>query len=544
MTESRFASIVLDANVTIQRRDGALLMADIYRAPRLGQVPALLLRLPYNKSRAQSYWYAAPAWYAERGYAVVVEDVRGRFCSPGNFRPFEHEANDGADLIRWVADQPWCDGNVGMYGYSYSGLAQMLTAGSHEDIPLRAIAPAMSPPALGEGCLYQAGVPAAAFLLSWATELGALDLDISDRSTLRQLVQRPLSDYQSAVCHVNRDWVARWLALDPNDAYWHEGFDHPAYDQIRALTLHIGGWYDTFRIGAIDHFQKSRRKKEGSSSTDSLVVGPWTHHPVLAASTRPILPPDPLSWNIDNLQLQFFDAALRGEGDFLAQDSVRVAILNSADTWTGDQWPPASTSLVCWYLGSDGRANGLAGDGRLSLDGPLRSPPDYLIYDHSNPVPSLGGDDCGDPDIVGMGPMDQEAVERRGDVLVYTSPALAKETVIMGETEVVLYVDSVDPESQWLSRLCLVTAGGLSINIAETVVRCFASENYPTRVVLTVGDVAFRIGKGERLRLHITHGSSPRWGGLRDENGQLRVSRSVVLHDPDYPSSLHVRELS
>jgi hypothetical protein len=552
MTDRALGSVVLDAEVAVPRRDGLDLRADVYRPRGQGRVPALVMRLPYDKRRAQGYWYAAPSWYAERGYAVVVEDVRGQHRSPGAFLPLEHEAADGADLIRWVAEQPWCDGRVGSYGYSYAGLVQLLAAGSADDVPLRAIAPALSPPGLGEGCLLQGGVPAAAFLLTWAAELGALRLDRATdgrrpftltRDVLRQLTLWPLADFAPGASSEARGWLGHWLAADPDDAYWQTGSHHPAYQRIGARSLHLGGWYDTFRTGAIGHHQRLQGVPGRAPGTDRLVVGPWTHQPVTAARTLPLAGPDPRDWQVDDLQLRFFDAALR-DADMPPEPAVRVAVLNSADAWTGDEWPPPGAVPAVWWLGSDGRANGRDGDGTLSREGARTSPPDHLVYNHADPVPAAGGDDCGDPQLVGMGPADQEPVERRRDVLVYTSPALDSAVVVAGDAEVVLHVETVDRVSQWLARLCLVTSDGLSVNIAESVVRCAGSDGEPTRVTLPIGAVAFRLGRGDRLRLHVTQGSSPRWGGLRDEDGSLAVTRSVVLHDPAHPSALYLAEIA
>jgi putative CocE/NonD family hydrolase len=478
----------------------------------------------------------------------VVEDVRGQHHSPGDFRPLEHEAADGADLIRWVAEQQWCDGQVATFGYSYCGLVQMLAAGSADDLPLRAIAPALSPPGLGEGCLFQGGVPAAAFLLTWAAELGALRLDHAgdgtlSREALRQLVQRPLAEFAPGVSDQARPWLGHWLACDPTDAYWQTRSHRPAYERIEAESLHLGGWYDTFRAGAVGHYQQLQGVPGRAPGTDRLVVGPWTHQPVIAGHTLPLAGPEPRDWQVDDIQLRFFDAVLRG-ADRPSGPSVRVAVLNSSDTWTGDEWPPPEAVPAVWWLGSDGRANGRDGDGTLTREGPQPSRPDHLVYDHADPVPAAGGDDCGDPQLVGMGPADQEAVERRRDVLVYTSPPMESGVVVAGDAAVVLHVETVDPVGQWLARLCLVTPEGLSVNIAESVVRCATHPGEPTRVALAIGPVAFRLGRGERLRLHVTQGSSPRWGGLRDATGAPAVSRSVVLHDPAHPSSLHLAEIA
>ena len=152
-------------------RDGTALAADVYRPQGGGRWPVLLLRLPYNRRLAQTILYAHPSWYAAHGYAMVVQDVRGRWASAGTFDPIAAEAADGADTIAWAASQPWSNGRVGMYGFSYPGMLQLL-AGAERPPGLQAIVPALAPSQMREGWLYNGGAFALALALGWTLELG------------------------------------------------------------------------------------------------------------------------------------------------------------------------------------------------------------------------------------------------------------------------------------------------------------------------------------------------------------------------------------
>ena len=537
MGESRLASVTVTSDVAVLRRDGVTLRADVYRPAGGAGLPTLVMRLPYGKSRAQSYWYQPPSWYAERGFAVVVEDVRGRYASEGEFTPLATEVTDGADLVRWVADQPWSNGRIGSYGYSYCGLIQLLLAGSAEDVPLQAIAPAMAIPRLGEGGTSQSGVPAWGFVLGWAAELGGLDLSRQELRELRDVVQRPVAQLRAAVVPGREGWVGPWLEQDPADPYWTAGLDTVAYEGLSAAVLHIGGWFDVFRRATVDHFAATVRA--GTARSSQLVFGPWSHQPNLAAAVRPALAPDPQTWSVDDVQLRFFRRELMD--DDLADPPVAVAVLNSRESWTGHSWPPPDAETVPFWLSSGGRANGREGDGELHPRPPASSPPDHLVYDHRAPVPAVGGDDCGDPAVVGMGPADQEQVERRRDVLVYTSAPVDGEELYLGSAAVELFVQTAAEHSQWLARLCLVTADGTSTNVAEAVSRLRAAPGDVSTVRLDLGDVAVRVGPGDRVRLHVTNGSSPRWAGLLDDASA--VCRSVVLHEPAGASFLTLTRL-
>ncbi|WP_341720645.1 CocE/NonD family hydrolase [Micromonospora sp. FIMYZ51] len=543
---ARDNSITLDADVRVHRRDGTALSADVYRPSGPGRHPVLVMRTPYDKRVAQSYWYAPPTWYAAQGFAVVVEDVRGRHRSDGEFVPLDNERDDGVDLVRWVVDQPWSDGWVGMYGYSYGGLLQLLTAGADGEVPIAAVVPALAPPGLGEGCLRTGGVAAASFTTTWAVQLDALRISralrepSADRLTaqsLRWLVQNVPLDrlLDGATSASAAGWLREWLTVGSDSEYWRRPSHRVAYGNIKAPVLHVGGLYDTFRTGTFGHYT-SLAEARPDHSANRLFVGPWTHHPLrasapgLSAGTPP---------SIDDVQLEFFRTVR--EGGVPARPAVSVTILNSGDTWTAQSWPPADGVRHRWHLSSGGRANTATGDGILTEDPPPPAPPDHLVYDHGDPVPAAGGDDCGDPLLAGMGAADQCAPERRNDVLVYTSRPAAAERTFVGEANVEFFAVTDTRHSQWLVRLCLVNQAGRSVNLVEQVTRHRGERpGEPTRVAIALGPAGFRIHPGERLRLHVTQGASPRWSPLRDRDGRPAVTRSLVLHDPDHPSALEL----
>lgn len=548
MSERRLAGVALDQDVAIPRRDGTHLRADVYRPAGPAPRPVLLLRNAYDKRRAQSYWYAPPSWYAEQGYAVVVEDVRGRHRSEGRFVPLEHEADDGADLATWAVEQPWSNGRVGSYGYSYCGLNQLLTAGA--GAPLGALAPALAPAGLGEGCLLQGGVQALAFAVTWAVELGVLaigegvgghELTALTPDALRQVLQvrPPLRLLEGARSPAEAGWLRSWLAGDPEDPYWQRPEHRPDYERIAAPALHLAGAYDTFRAATVGHYDALRGARDGDPRV-LLRLGPWTHQPARPSSPAWPLPGlGPADSDVDDLQLGFFDATLRDAP--WDEPPVLATVLNSAHVWTGSTWPPKEAGPQRWHLSSTGRAASTGG--ALVREPPGATPPDHLVYDHGDPVPARGGDDCCDPSLLGMGPADQRVIEGRRDVLVYTSAPLDRELLVLGETTVTLHIETVEARSQWLARLCLVTVTGASVNLCEGVRRIATSEGSAI-VTLDLGPLAARVAPGERLRLHVTCGSEPRWLDLVDPvSREPVVTRAVVRHDDAHPSTLVVSAL-
>jgi len=501
--------------VRVPRRDGVALAADVHLPASGGPFPVLVMRLPYDRAVAQSYWYAPPQWYAQRGYAVVVEDMRGRCGSGGVFAPLVHEAADGEDLVSWVLDQPWCDGAIGMYGYSYAAYAQLLAATSDVADRIGAVAPALAFTSLGEGCLRSAGATAAGFLLTWAEQLGGLRLP---DASLPDLVARPLASFAPGIVDEHRDWVSAWLREDAADPYW-DGLPRPDYGRLRAKTLFFGGWYDTFRRDAFAH--RAAAVRAGASA--GLVVGPWSHTPYESAMLGEPIRPSARSWNVDLAQLRLFDAALRGEGE--APTGVRLAIMNSDSAWEADQWPPAHRVQRVRWLSATGD------DLVLADEPPTRIDADMLRADPARQVIASGGDDCGDPTRQGMGAALQGAVEAHPDVLVYTGRPVARETTLVGEAAVELHVECEGPAQLWIARLALVLDDERSVNLVEGVLRTGLDAGVH-RVRVELGELAVRLQPGQRLRLHLAGTCAPRWAPVP------RPTVARVLRGPETPSRL------
>ena len=324
--EAAVAGSVVERDMAAEMRDGTVLYADVYR-PSAGEGPwpVILMRQPYNKARAQAIAYAHPSWYASRGYLVVSQDVRGRWASGGEFSPFRHEMEDGYDTVEWAAGLPGSSGKVGMYGFSYGGITQLLAAAAGPP-HLACMCPAFCSPTLYEGWAYNGGAFALAFNLSWALYLAT--------DTARR---RSLSAYEATLWKTLpslHDWWT-WLPLDTfpllraHDLapYFFEWLDHPMYDAywkrwsverfytgITVPALHIGGWYDSFRDGTL-RLYTGLREHAGSPlarENQKLVMGPWWHTPWSRVTGPCDLGPEAAS-RVDALQMRWFDHWLKGE---------------------------------------------------------------------------------------------------------------------------------------------------------------------------------------------------------------------------------------
>jgi putative CocE/NonD family hydrolase len=560
-----FPGVVVERNVPCTMRDGVVLMADVYRPAEGGPYPVILIRIPYDKTQAENVAYTHPAWYAGKGYIVVSQDTRGRYASEGQWYPFKYETEDGYDSIEWAARLPNSTGKVGMYGFSYGGVTQLLPA-RLQPPSLAAICPAMTAAQYYEGWTFNQGAFALAFAASWALSLGINNArrkhDAAMMATyttaftdsLKWDWYTPLNEH-SPLKSGETDYFFDWLAHPTYDDYWRQWSIDESYDQIDVPALHIAGWYDVFLSGTIKNFVELRRRARSDQEreTQRLVVGPWFHIPwkplIREAGDRA----SPLM--VDDWQLAWFDQHLKS-GAAALDAPVTVYILGDNEWRTFDTWPPAASTPTPWYLQSGGRANSKFGDGVLTAHLPEAAAADIFTYDPNIPNLSAGGHSCCFDFVAPMGPADQHISEESNGVLIYTSAPLERDLLLVGEVTLTLFAATSAVDTDWAARFCQVDPSGLSTNIQEGIVRARFRDSLsnPTLLVpdniyqyeITLGPVGIRIPAGNRLRLHVSSSDFPQWdrnmntGGVlgAEEMVEANVATQVVLHDAEYPSCL------
>lgn len=553
-----FGDVTVERDVECRLPDGIVLRADVYRPATETSVPVLLMRLPYGKTSGGANWgYAHPAWYAQRGYVVAVQDVRGRYASDGVFTPFVDESADGFESVAWAAELAGSNGKVGMYGFSYPGATQLLAAAARPP-NLAAIAPGFTSPRFHDGWAYSGGAFSIASMTGWATFL-AVDAarragdDEAHAALLGALGALPALYWKLPI----RDYLP---LLDSYAPYFRDWLDHPAYDEYWRATaidedfsrievpgLHTGGWYDIFHAGVVATFRGIR------GAPQKLLLGPWQHSPwraIGAPGQR-----DAGANEIDEWHLRFFDEVLKNEPQGVFAHRCRVFVLGEG--WRDlDDWPPSTSVETAWYLHSQGRANSLYGDGTLTPEPPADEQPDVYLYDPLMPAPSLGGHSCCTETVAPMGPADQEPYEASKTVLVYTSEPLARELVLLGDATVELFASSTAFDTDFTARLCVVDREGVSTNLKEGILRArfrdSPAEPAPLvpgevyRLRISFGPVGVRLEPGTRIRLDVSSSDFPQWdrnlntgGPLYSEPGTAAVvATQAVFHDSTHPSRL------
>ena len=565
-----------ELNVPVAMRDGITLYADIYRPDTDEPAPVLLQRTPYNKALGASRVGTLDATRAaSHGYAVVVQDTRGRYTSEGDFYPFLNEIEDGYDTVEWCGAQPWGTGKVGMYGRSYVGATQWLAAASQPP-SLAAIVPGITSSDYYEGWTYQGGALAWGFILSWTAarlalaNLGAISREHpvppETRGSLVRSVDNmsetfrwlPLRDYpelKGALAPYFYDWMAH----PTSDAYWKRWRIEDHWPKINVPALNMGGWHDIFLKGTCRNFMgmSSQGGSESARTGQRLLVGPWHHGPFAESSGEFYfgLAAADGAVDTDGLHLRWFDHWLKGESNGVEQDPpVRIFVMG-ANHWRDErEWPLARTEYRDFYLHSRGRANTSNGDGCLSPDSPGDEPADVFLYDPRDPVPTKGGGLCCNQSFVPGGAFDQQEVEARPDVLVYSTPPLDADLEVTGPVSLSLYASTTGRDTDFTAKLVDVAPCGCARNLTDSIVRARyrLTTDSPTPTEpgtvyeYTIDMVATSnvFLKGHQVRLEVSSSNFPRFdrnpntGQEPSEDSEPVAALQTIHHDAQHPSRL------
>lgn len=563
--------IRMSRNVPATMRDGTVLRADVYRPAEPGIYPTILMRVPYNKSIAQSPVYQHPSWYARHGYIVAIQDCRGRFASDGEFDPLRTEAADGFDSIQWAAELPESNGRVGTYGFSYAGATQLLAA-TQRPPALKCCIPAFTASDYYDGWMYDNGSLNLAFVLTWTVQMLATNDAVRRHGpeTARRVLsrvndfpalfrERPLSQLSLLQDEGVAPYFFDWLEHDTRDEYWQQISLKDRYDDIAVPCLHIGGWYDVFGRGTIENFTELERRAAGDRSREQrLIMGPWIHVPWTPEAAGFGLG-ESFANRIDEAQLQWFDRWLK-DVDAPEEPVVSHFVMGSNEWRETTAWPPPGVRTVDLFLDSSGRANSRTGDGRL-LDRPTHRTehaPDVFVYDPANPVVSAGGSSCCNSDASPMGQACQAGVESRNEVLLYTTDPLQDDLDVQGTPRVHLFAATTAVDTDWVVRLTEVDATGRSVNITQGIVRArfrdslehpsFLERNAVVEYCIDMNPTSWRFSRGSRLRLHVTSSDFPAHDANQniaavstrtpDLEGQIAIQS--IFHDDDRPSRLEL----
>ena len=596
--------------------NGVQLATEVYLpANNTGRLPVILQRTPYNRfPPGPGSNCASPdfIYLAEHGYAALSQDVRGRYRSGGVMDAMQQEAADGYAAVEWAAAQPWSTGKVGLFGGSYVGLTQWQPA-IHTPPHLAAMAPMITASDYHDHWTYVNGAFDLWFAQSWML------LTFAGEQYMRNLEAQgyppPVVTAMTAEwiakgrSEILTDWVWKlplssfdefrkgnpplapyyydWIAHPNYDAFWAKMDVEPRYQDVKVPTLNIGWWYDIFQIGTVRNFQYMQTDGGTSAARKGTQLLMWAQchacPPGTKAGEIDFGPQN--TYDLNALYVRFFDRWLKGIDNGVDKEpAAKLFVMLPPDAGTqgsgfwinSETFPLKGTRTETLLLQSGGRANGSAGDGVLVQSGGGRGgdddgdgdgdgdgdhggggSADRFVYDPSNPVPTKGGDMCCINDLLPSGAFNQAEIERRGDVLVYTTAPLTKNLPVIGQVNVKLWAVSSAPDTDFTAKLVDVHPDGYAQNILDRLVRAryrhgsklppsFIQPGKAYEYTIELGNTSTVFKPGHRIRLEISSSNFPHY--VRNQNTtadvgsnrELRTAHQTILHDGEHRSRLEL----
>jgi putative CocE/NonD family hydrolase len=557
--------LIVERNVVMKTRDGVALKADIYRPAGEGTYPVLLQRTPYDKNNTANFARTA----AHRGYLVVAQDVRGRYASEGDWYTFKNEINDGYDTVEWAAALPHSNGKVGMFGGSYVGATQMLAAVSRPP-HLAGICPVVTASNYHENWAYQGGAFEQWFNESWTSGL-AQDTFIrrveADTNPLVGDKVLPLKQYPlfnlttipgtAGFTGQIAPYFLDWLDHPEYDSYWKQWAIEEQYPSIQVPALTVTAWYDIFQGGSIRNFLglKAHAGTEAARAGQRLLIVIGGHAGIGKTIGDVDFGPAAAEYDEDAVTLEWYDYLFKGKQNEMATAKpVKIFVMGENKWRYEDTWPLERAVETHYFLHSAGKANTASGNGSLSVQSAATEAYDSYIYDPANPVPTVGGPLCCDDKHLPAGPRDQQKVEARPDVLVYSTPALDKDQEVTGPVKLTLFASSSAVDTDFTAKLVDVAPDGVAHNLTEGILRARYREStaaakpivsdkiYEYTIDLwSTSNVFF---KGHKIRLEVSSSNFPRFdrnlntGKPASTNSTFVKATNTIYHDGAHHSAL------
>ena len=531
-------------------QDGTRLDADVYYPEAAGPFPVLLMRQPYGRAIASTVVYAHPTWYAAHGYIVVIQDVRGRGTSAGEFQLFEHEIADGYDSVNWAAQLPQSSGQVGMYGFSYQGMTQLYAA-VQQPPALKALCPAMLGYDLYHDWAYEGGAFCLQANLSWATQIAAETARLKGDTATFQALKAAAGNLpgQDAI-PADPDFLRTlapdsfyhdWLQRSPTDPYWAKLSPQTYIDALNLPMLHIGGWFDTFLRGTLNLYTAMVSQPEPPAS-QYLIIGPWAHLPwgrrvgALDYGAAAVSP-------CDRAQIRWFDHWLKGiDTGLLTEPPVKLFEMGSNQWRQFAAFPQADRQS--YFLTSTGLANLDPQNGTLSPNLSIADsilPPDVIVHDPWRPVPALGGHAT-----FPAGSYDRSALDGRSDILTYTSAVFTADLGLIGTILVAVNCTADTPSFDLCAVLSDVHPHGQVYNFTQGYCRMAIGATGPVQIMLQ--PTCMRILAGHALRLSLSAAAFPAYpvnsgtgaGPAQERAIAAQIITLTLISDAESPSRIEL----
>ena len=531
-------------NIEITMRDGTILRHNMTRPDIDGKFPVLLERTPYNKEGGSENGVGSPEFFAARGYVVIIQDVRGRFASDGDFYPFKDDGNgsnkDGYDTVEWLANQDWSTGKIGTIGGSYSGATQYRNAISNPP-NVKAMFVRESSADYSEEWVYRGGAFELGFNFGWAhgvtlSNLNHLVTDEKHEKTEKMLIdiENNLDDWHKKTPLFPTqffdglsDWYNDWLENPPPSDYWNEFDMSNHFGNIDIPIYHLGGWFDVFLNGTLKFYQgvSKNGKSDKTKQNQRLIVGPWVHGPTNInnrfAGEFDFGPDAALDFN--ELRLPWFDFWLKGKNNGIDETKkINFFVMGKNEWKQADEWPLKNTTYTKYYFNKklNSEIKSLY-SGTLSDKKEIENSQLSFTNNLNNPVPSLGGNTLSIPN----GVFEHSSVDKQ--CITFSTNPLENELEVTGPVSAEIYVNSDQENSDWVVRLCDVDQSGYSRLVCDGIFRSHATSGEIQKIKIDMWATSNMFLKGHRLRISVTSSCFPRFD--RALNNGSEESKNNIL---------------
>ncbi len=530
-------------------RDGIELSSDIYLPVEKGRNTVILFRTPYGKNSDELLNTAME--FNKMGFVFIANDVRGRGESDGTFTPYFSEAEDGSRLIEEFATKSWSNGNVITWGASYSGRIQWLTA-LRKPEHLRGMISIVPP---SDPFVENPSVYTSPMNLSWLFSLRGRGMQNINSVDWEEVYRHlPLISMPEKI-GVDIPFWRQYFINRPESEFWKPLFYQGKMNSLDLPVMHISGWYDDEQIGTFINYENMRKnsRSEFSRNNQSLIIGPWGH-----AVNRDIKN-DHIDFGKDSkldlveIESEWINTILE-KRNVRDEDRVRVFAMGPNRWIKSNEWPLKNCKIVNMYLSSEKSASSILGDGSLSLDIPsygMRN--DQFSYDPMNPVPYLSGEGFAQ---IG-GPDDYSEIEKRKDILVYTSGKMEGGLIIAGRITGRIYVSSDCEDTDFTMKILDVHPDGYAQRLQDGITRLryrngpFEEIPYePGKIIRIDIDMWYmlhEIREDHRMRIEISSSAFPKYArnqnltGKQYDTGNYKIAEQNVFHGNQFPSSVEIQ---
>jgi putative CocE/NonD family hydrolase len=537
---------IFKKDVMIPMSDGVKLAANITLPAEEGRWPVVLIRTPYNKDADEDddvgYW-------AEKDYAFVIQDCRGTNKSEGEWNPGANEIKDGFDTHEWVKNQPWCDGNIVTTGGSYVGATQMSVVPYADDSYKAAFA--VVPLVDWYKTSYIGGALSLGTTFSWGTEMNeptkgegyGIDWDNWDWDiAFRKL---PLINWDE---NIGRElkFMRDWVRHPTYDEHWERGKITDDLNKIDVPVMIISGWYDIFINQAVKYINKT---DDLNIDNQHVIIGPWGHGP--NGEYGELRYKNHSDIDMQDLEQRWFDHWAKGiDNDVENTPHIQIYVMGKNYWRAENEFPLERTVYTKYYLHSRGAANTMNGDGTLSVNSPGDEPFDSFTYDPENPVPTRGGAILFDD----AGAFDQTDIEKRKDVLVYSTDVLTNDVEVTGPVNVTLYASTDARDTDFTAKLVDVHPDGKAYNLTDGIIRARYHESRMAEKLIEPGKIyKYEIDlwatsnvflKGHKIRVEVSSSNFPKFdrnpntGNKFGMDTEMLSAEQKIFHSSEYPSHI------